>query len=449
MGYQYEARDQFMQELLALRGSHVELSKANEKLQMENGRLRGWERMYHQLMEDMRGIIYTTDATGVITYVSPSVQKFNGYEPRELIGRSLTELYQEDLPIAMEELGAESDKKRSDEKLENALNNKNQFYQLVGQSDQMREVYDLIDTVAESTAKVLVQGETGTGKDLVAHAIHQRSPRSEKPFVKVNCAAIPENLIESEMFGHVKGAFTGAISDKAGMFEVANGGTIFLDDIDTFPLHLQAKLLRVLEEQQFEHLGSTKTIQVDVRVIAASNQDLRKLMNEGRFRPDLFFRLNVIPMKIPPLRERPEDIILLANHFLEKYSALNKKQLEGFTDGAIRMLEEYPWPGNVRELENAIERAVILEEGSFINTQSLMISQDQKKPEFNLPNTYSNSILVKVKEQNEREKIIDALIENNWRRQKTADKLGINRVTLYNKMKKYEIKEEGEIYFEC
>ena len=345
-------------------------------------------------------------------------------------------------PLASEVHDAESERRRSNEKLENALNNKNQFCQLVGQSKQMREIYDLIDRIAGSTAKVLIQGETGTGKNLVASAIHQSSPRSEKQFVEVNCAAIPKDLLESEMFGHVKGAFTGAIDDKEGKFEVANGGTIFLDDIDTLSMGLQAKLLRVLQDGQFERLGSTKTIQVDVRVIAASNQDLRRLMNERLFREDLFYRLNVIPMTIPPLRERPEDIILLANHFLEKYSALNNKKLEGFTDGAIRMLEEHPWSGNVRELENVIEGSVILGKGSFISAQSLMISQDQKKRESDLPENRSNRTLKDEKEKIEREKIIDMLIKNNWRRQKTADALGINRVTLYNKMKRLGIKEE-------
>ena len=408
MGDRYVARDQFMQELLALRGSHVELSNANEKLRRENERLR-------DLMQALPDSIITKYLDGrVITYVSPPASEVHD---------------------------AKSER-RSNEKLENDLNNKNQFYQLVGQSKQMREIYDLIDRIAGSTAKVLIQGETGTGKNLVARAIHQSSPRSEKQFVEVNCAVVQEQLLESDMFGHVKGAFTGAISDKEGKFEVADGGTIFLDDIDTLSLGLQAKLLRVLQDGQFERLGSTKTIQVDVRVIAASNQDLSRLMKERLFREDLFFRLCVIPMTIPPLRERPEDIMLLASHFLEKHSASSKKQLEGFTDGAIRMLEEYPWPGNVRELENVIERAVALEAGSFISVQSLMISQDQKKPESHLPNNHNNRSLRDEKEQIEREKIIDMLIKHNWRRKKTADALGINRVTLYNKMKRLEIKEE-------
>ncbi len=332
--------------------------------------------------------------------------------------------------------------RRENEKLKKALNNRNQFYQLVGQSKQMREIYNLVDTIAESTATVLIQGETGTGKDLVAHAIHQRSLRSKERFTKINCAGVPENLLESEMFGHVKGAFTTAIRDKSGMFEEADGGTIFLDDVDTFPLELQAKLLRVLQDRKFERVGSTRTIQVDVRVIAASNQDLRKLMNEGLFRQDLFFRLNVVPVKIPPLRERPCDIILLASHFLEKYSGIYNKELEGFTNDAIRMLEGHNWPGNIRELENVIERAVILEKDSLISTQSLMLLQDMDDPDPVSYHELGNDSIDVVRNNAEMEAIIAALEKHNWRRQKTADYLGINRVTLYNKMRKYGIKEK-------
>lgn len=348
----------------------------------------------------------------------------------------------EELKLTIERALERIQLRRENEELKKALNNRNQFYQLVGQSKQMRDIYNLVDTIAESTATVLIQGETGTGKDLVARAIHQRSLRSQERFIKINCAGIPENLLESEMFGHVKGAFTTAVRDKSGMFEEADGGTIFLDDIDTFPLELQAKLLRVLQDRKFERVGSTKTIQVDVRVIAASNQDLRKLMNEGLFRQDLFFRLNVVPMKISPLRERPCDIILLAIHFLEKYSGIYNKELEGFTNDAIRMLEGHNWPGNIRELENVIERAVILEKDSFISTQSLMLLQDMDDP-YPVPshNPDNDSIDV-VRDKAEIEAIIAALEKHNWRRQKTADYLGINRVTLYNKMKKYGIKEK-------
>jgi DNA-binding NtrC family response regulator len=348
----------------------------------------------------------------------------------------------EELKLTLERVVERIQLRRENERLRKALNHRNQFYQLVGQSSQMQEVYELIDTVAESTATVLIQGETGTGKDLVAHAIHQKSPRAKKRFIKINCAGVPENLLESEMFGHVKGAFTTAVRDKPGMFEEAHDGTIFLDEIDAFPMELQAKLLRVLQDQQFERVGSTKTIQVDVRVIAASNQDLRELMSRGLFRPDLFFRLNVVPIDLPSLRERPGDIILLADHFLKKYGAINNKELSGFTHDAIRMLEGYHWPGNIRELENVIERAVILEKNSFVTDQSLMLFQDLEKSESDPPGNHNNKALIEEVRHTEKDTIIAALERNNWRRQKTANELKINRVTLYNKMKKYGIEEQ-------
>jgi two-component system response regulator AtoC len=331
---------------------------------------------------------------------------------------------------------------RENKSLRTALDHRNQFHRLIGQSSQMQEVYALIDTVADSKATVLIQGETGTGKDLVARAIHQKSSRVECPFVKINCAGVPENLLESEMFGHVKGAFTSAVKDKQGKFEVADGGTIFLDDIDTFPLELQAKLLRALQDQQFERVGSTKTIEVDVRIVAASNQNLQKLMAEGRFRADLFYRLNVVPINLPPLRERPGDIVLLADHFLRKFDAMNNKSITGFAHDALRMLEEYNWPGNVRELENVIERAVILERTSLITSESLMLFQHQSEPVPQLPNNGNGGFLKDELKMTERDIILAALERNKWRRQKTAEELNINRVTLYNKMKKYGIMEK-------
>lgn len=331
---------------------------------------------------------------------------------------------------------------RENQSLRTALDHRNQFHRLIGQSSQMQEIYDLIDTVADTKATILIQGETGTGKDLVARAIYQKSSRAERPFVKINCAGVPENLLESEMFGHVKGAFTTAVRDKQGKFEVADGGTIFLDDIDTFPLELQAKLLRVLQDQRFERVGSTKTIEVDVRIISASNQDLQNLMAEGRFRADLFYRLNVVPIQLPPLRERPGDIILLADHFLKKFCEMNNKSIAGFSTDALRVLDKYHWPGNVRELENVIERAVILERNSHITGESLMLFQQQSASVPRPANNGNDGSLKDELRYTEKETIIAALERNNWRRQKTAEELNINRVTLYNKMKKYDITEK-------
>lgn len=325
---------------------------------------------------------------------------------------------------------------RENETLKTALNHRDRFSRLIGRSNQMQEIYDLIDTVADSKAGILIQGETGTGKDLVARAIHEKSSRARGPFVKTNCAGVPKELLESEMFGHVKGAFTSAIRDKIGRFEAAHTGTMFLDDIDTFPMELQAKLLRVLQEQEFERVGSTETIKVDVRIIAASNQDLQGLITEGLFRADLFYRLNVVPIQLPALKERPGDIIVLANHFLQKFNAENKKDISGFTDDALRMLEKYHWPGNVRQLENVVERAVILERNSYITPERLMLFQPQPVAASQSSATNSGSLKDEIK-STEKDVIFAALERNRWQRQKTAEELGINRVTLYNKMKKY------------
>jgi two-component system response regulator AtoC len=340
---------------------------------------------------------------------------------------------------------------RENKTLKTELKHRSQFCQLIGQSNQMQQIYELIDTVADSKASVLIQGETGTGKDLVARAIHTKSSRADRRFMKINCAGVPQDLLESEMFGHVKGAFTTAIRDKIGRFEVADKGTVFLDDIDTLPHELQPKLLRVLQDEQFERVGSTETIQVDVRVIASSNQDLQKLISEGRFRADLFYRLNVVPINISPLRARPGDIVVLSDYFLKKFSELNNKSLNGFSDDAMKMLEEYNWPGNVRELENVIERAVILERDECISAKSLMLfQQESASAAFDADNNGGNdecrddndgSLKEEIRYA-EKDIIIAALERNKWRRKKTAEELNINRVTLYNKMKKYGLTDK-------
>lgn len=325
---------------------------------------------------------------------------------------------------------------RENKNLKTALNYREVSDQIIGQSPQMQAVFDIIETVAGSQANILIQGETGTGKDLVARAIHSKSSRSEGPFMKINCAGLPAELLESEMFGHVRGAFTSAIRDKIGRFEVADNGTMFLNDIDTLPIGLQAKLLRVLEDQEFERVGSTKTTKVDVRIIAASNQELEKLIAADQFRSDLFYRLNVMPIWLPPLRKRSGDLVVLANHFLKRYSILNNKEILGFTDQALRMLEEYHWPGNVRELEHAIERAVILERNSYIGHQGLMLFQQPRSVSASESEDSNGSLKDEIK-NTEKDVILAALDKNRWQRQKTAQELGINRVTLYNKMKKY------------
>jgi two-component system response regulator HydG len=242
---------------------------------------------------------------------------------------------------------------------------------IVGASPAFRRMIALIEQVADSSATVLVQGESGTGKEGAARLIHQRSPRRERPFIAVNCAALPETLLESELFGYEKGAFTGAAGRKEGRFELADGGTLFLDEVADLSLVTQPKILRVLQEGEFERLGGTKTIKVDVRIVTATNQDLAQMVREKRFREDLYYRLKVITINVPPLRERREDIRVLAEHFLRLYGAKNNRVLEGFTDEALRRLEGYSWPGNVRELENVVERGVVLARGALIDVGDL------------------------------------------------------------------------------
>lgn len=250
--------------------------------------------------------------------------------------------------------------RQENERLSQALADKFTTSRIVGNSNKMKEVFHLINQVSHSTATVLIRGESGTGKELVASAIHYNSPRAKAPFIKVNCAALPESLIESELFGHVRGAFTGAVRDKPGKFELAGGGTVFLDEIGSVSLDAQTKLLRVLQEMEVERVGDVKTRTIDVRVLAATNRDLESAMGQGEFREDLYYRLNVFPIFMPPLRERPTDILLLADHFVEKYARVHKKDVRRMATPAIDAIMAYHWPGNVRELENCIERAVLL-----------------------------------------------------------------------------------------
>jgi formate hydrogenlyase transcriptional activator len=300
------------------------------------------------------------------------------------------------------------------------------FEGIVGSSKALRAVLDQIRTVAPTDASVLIEGETGTGKELIAQAIHTNSRRRNRPFVKLNCAAIPLGLLESELFGHEKGAFTGAVAQKLGRFEAADGGTLFLDEIGDIPLELQAKLLRVLQEQEFERLGSTYTRRVNVRVVAATNQDLPGLVAGKLFRMDLYYRLNVFPIALPPLRNRLEDIPMLVAHFVNRYAGSMAKPIEKITSDAIEALLRYPWPGNIRELQNFIERAVILTEGDVLRL-SPFPTQIAVPAE---PVTLADA---------ERDHILNALRESNWVVGGTAGaaaRLGVKRTTLVSKMRK-------------
>jgi formate hydrogenlyase transcriptional activator len=300
------------------------------------------------------------------------------------------------------------------------------FEGIVGSSRVLREVLNQIRTVAPTDSTVLIEGETGTGKELIARAIHNSSKRRDRPFVKLNCAAIPLGLLESELFGHEKGAFTGAVAQKLGRFEAADGGTLFLDEIGDIPLELQAKLLRVLQEQEFERLGSTYTRRVNVRVVAATNQDLAGLVAEKLFRMDLYYRLNVFPIALPPLRHRPEDIPMLVAHFVNRYATGMAKRIEKIAPDAMEALLRYPWPGNIRELQNFIERAVILTNGDVLHLSPF----PSHAPFPTEPVTLADA---------ERDHILNALRDSNWvvgGRAGAAARLGVKRTTLIGKMRK-------------
>jgi Nif-specific regulatory protein len=341
-------------------------------------------------------------------------------------------------------------------RLRQELSKKYRFGNLIGKSPRMLQLFEQIELIAESKSSVLLIGESGTGKELIASAIHYNSPRKDMPFIKINCAAIPETLLESELFGYRKGAFTGATSDKKGKFEIADGGTIFLDEIGEMSLPLQAKLLRVLQEKEVEPIGG-KPKKVDIRIIAATNADLEELIQQKRFRLDLYYRLNVIRLDIPPLRERKEDILLLAKYFIERYSKENDKDIHSITPEAIKLLESYDWPGNVRELENLIERAVVLNQTGYLDVKDFpevleKISSLEKVPylissgdvEFSsIPeqslDLYDGRVYETVIGEVEKKLILYALKKFKYTKTKAAKFLGINRNTLEKRIKELKI----------
>ena len=329
--------------------------------------------------------------------------------------------------------------------LKRQLKDKFRFENIVGLSPEMDAVFDLIEKVADTDSTILVLGESGTGKELIAKAIHFNSRRKDKALVTVNCGAIPEDLLESELFGHMKGSFTGAVANKQGRFDAADGGTIFLDEIGDMSAKLQVKLLRVLQERKFEPVGSTVTHEVDVRIVAATHQDLEKAVKENRFREDLFYRLNVIPISLPPLRDRPSDIPLLIQHFVGVLNKENNHQIEGLTEEAMNACMGYGWPGNVRELENTIERLVILKKSGKICLSELSPKMGGKEMSAShRPQTMefpSGGISFKTAVNNfENELIINALEKSGGNKNKAAALLKLNRTTLVEKMKKKKLK---------
>ena len=336
--------------------------------------------------------------------------------------------------------------------LRQELQEKYGFHNIVGKSKKMQEIYRIIAKVATTDSTVLIYGQSGTGKELIARAIHFNSPRGEKQFVPVDCAVLSENLLESELFGHVRGSFTGAVTTKPGLFEVADGGTVFLDEVGNISLSIQAKLLRVLQEREFTPVGGTKAKKVDIRLIAATNKDLEKMIKEETFREDLYYRLNIVPIYLPPLRERQEDIPILAVHFLKKYAEEMGKTIKGFTPEAMEKLMRYPWPGNVRELENVIERTVVMIDDEMVRVEHLILPGQQEKEilENQIPMTsdelkeIKKQMREKAVEEIEKAFVLNALERHQWNVTRAAEEVGMLRPNFQALMRKYNLRARGE-----
>jgi len=313
------------------------------------------------------------------------------------------------------------------------LENSAEFYtpEIIGKCQQMSEVYDIIERTSATDATILITGESGTGKELVAKALHMQSPRKDFPFVVINCGAIPENLLESELFGHEKGAFTGAHVQRKGRLERANQGTVFLDEIGELSVALQVKLLRFFQEREIERVGGREPIQIDVRIIAATNRNLEEEIEKERFRPDLFYRLSVIPINLPPLREREQDIFTLANHFLNKFNLEHERKIKGFSREATKLIQDYSWPGNIRELENKVKRAVIMTKNAVIIPEDFNLKFEESPQE--------KMNLRKAVEEFEENCIRQTLLKNDGNVSRTAQELGINRTTFYDMLNRYNI----------
>lgn len=439
--------------------------------------------VYKHLIENVNEIVFQADPGGNILFVNHRVRDILGYAPEELTG---TNFFACVIPEDLEEAKAAfrlmlrheqplSGEYRVFHKnrsiltisvytrpifeegravgmqgiIQNITPPPNRFappreglHELIGRSQKMQEIYDLIMSVAKTDSTVLIHGESGTGKELIAQAIHAYSHRKNKPFIVVNCAAYSENLLESELFGHERGAFTGAHRRKLGRFELAKGGTIFLDEIGEIPPHSQVLLLRVLQNKTFERVGGEKTLEAEVRIVAATNKKLEEEMKIGRFREDLFYRLNVISIEVPPLRQRKEDIPYLIEHFIKTYSTSSGKQVVKCSQSALELLMNYNWYGNVRELENVIERAIVMVSGPVITPAELPTKLHQEKEtsrETEEESTSSTSLY-----EQEKQLILQTLQATDWNKYRTAKMLGITRSTLYSKIEKYQLSVENK-----
>lgn len=339
--------------------------------------------------------------------------------------------------------------KRENFSLQRSVRGKYRFENIIGHSPLMGEVHDLIEKIIDTDSTILIQGESGTGKEVIAKTIHYNSPRKDKPFIPINCGAIPESLLESELFGHERGAFTGATSSRLGRFELAHGGTLLLDEISEMPFPLQVKLLRVLQEREFERVGGNRSIRVDVRIISATNQDLEEAVEEKRFREDLFYRLNVIPINLPPLRDRKDDILILAHHFMNQLNERKKWNILGITPEAQELLMEYPWPGNVRELENLMERVMTLKQEGVISKEELppKFTRTDRRGFFpNLELPEEGVHFSELVSQFEDQLLQKALLKAKGVKNRAAQLLHLNRTTLVEKLKKRGMSVKGKYH---
>ncbi|MFH2067384.1 MAG: sigma 54-interacting transcriptional regulator [Pseudomonadota bacterium] len=456
------------------------------------------------LLESIAEGVFTLNETGMITSWNPSMERITGYTTQEALGQRCTLLgfnscFGKSCPTGLEECGiyrqGSIDGKECHLKHKNGENipvlksariieDKNgnvkgvvetitdlsrlhhyrqevqeanrklgevhRFDRIIGKSSTMRQVFSAIQAAASSDATILIQGESGTGKELAAGAVHYNSPRTGMPFVTINCSALPESLLESELFGHVKGSFTGAVRDRAGRFEEAGGGTLFLDEIGDISPLIQIKLLRVLQEREVERIGESRKRKIDIRVITATNRDLYSLVNKGKFREDLYYRLKVFPITMPPLRKRKEDLPLLTSHFIQEINRKTRKKIKGMAPSAMRILLDYNWPGNVRELENAIEHAFVLCKEGYIDVFDLPVEIRQTEYQAALPRSQDAAYppTSSMRKKLTREKLLELLEESDWNKAEVGRRVGYSRAAIWKYMKKWDIPnikdEQGE-----